>query len=289
MNFNVKRVVLIAVAALLAVALVVLVVIALSGLGNIGDQLTQPTTAPTEPTQPPEDHVIETPYGNICFPGQYAPYLEVEKTETPELTMKFIASMDSGKTHPLFDLRFGQPVEPAIGQVVTGDGIAVGVYLTKYQAGYDGTWPVKETELVSEMLALVDGLVAQLDMVALDAPIPEIQDGEIVIETPYCKLYFPERWKEELRIDVDQSKGYELLFIGNFGEHKGVKLFALNFGGGPEAGQIAHTLRTENDVQLHIYLRSFALEMDDWTALDADTARTMQEDVNYLLNRLKAE
>ena len=88
---------------------------------------------------------------------------------------------------------------------------------------------------------------------------------------------------------MDQSKGYELLFIGNFGEHKGVKLFALNFGGGPEAGQIAHTLRTENDVQLHIYLRSFALEMDDWTALDADTARTMQEDVNYLLSRLKAE
>ena len=289
MDLNVKRLVLIAVAVLLALVLVVLVVIALSGLGNIGDQLTQPTTAPTQPTQPPEDHVIATPYGNILFPGQYASYLEVEEITDPELTLKFIAKMDSGRVQPLFDLRFGKPEEPAIGQVVSDDGIAVGVFLKKYEAAYDGTWPVKEVDLVSEMLELVDDLVAQLDMVALDAPIPEVVGGQIVIETPYCNLYFPERWKEELWIDVNQTKGYELLFMGNIGEHKGIELFALNFGGGPEAGQIAHTLQTDNGVQLHVYLRSFTLNMDGWTALDADTARTMQEDVNYLLGKLKEE
>lgn len=289
MNFNVKRMVLIAAAALLTVVLVVLVVIALSGLGNIGDNVTQPTTAPTQPTQPQEDHVIETPYGNILFPGQYAPYLKVEKTESPELTLKFIAKMDSGRLQPLYELRFGQPVEPAIGQVVTDDGVAVGVYLKVYEATFDGTWPVKETMLVSEMLELVNDLVAQLNMVDLDAPLPEVQDGEIVIETPYCKLYFPERWKEELRIDVDKTKGYELVFIGNIGDHKGVKLFALNFGGGPEAGQMAHTLRTDNDVQLHVYLRSYTLDTEGWSALDRDTAMTMQEDVNHILAKLKEE
>lgn len=289
MRFDVKRIVLIAAAALLAVVLVVLMVIALSGLGNIGDNMTQPTTAPTQPTEPQEDHVIATPYGNILFPGQYAPYLQVEETENPELTLKFIAKMDSGKRQPLYELRFGQPVEPAIGQVVTDDGVAVGVYLNVYEATFDGTWPVKETALVSEMLELVNDLVEQLDMVDLSAPIPEVQDGEIVIETPYCNLYFPERWKEELRIDVDKTKGYELLFIGNIGEHKGVKLFALNFGGGPEAGQMAHTLRTDNDVQLHVYLRSYTLDTEGWSALDRDTAMTMQEDVNHLLGKLKEE
>ena len=77
----------------------------------------------------------------------------------------------------------------------------------------------------------------------------------------------------------------------NYGSNYGdlYKPDSMNFGGGPEAGQMAHTLRTDNDVQLHVYLRSYTLDTEGWSALDRDTAMTMQEDVNHLLAKLKEE
>ena len=284
MSFDKTKIILIVIAAVLAMVLVGLVVVALSGLG--GDGVTQPTTAPTQPS---EDVLIETPYGNILFPGRYAPYLLLERSEEPELTLSFVARMESGKTQPLFDLRFGQPIEPAIGQVVTQDGVAVGVYRTVYKPTLDGSWTLRETTLLSEMQELVDDLVDQLELVDLDTPVPDVQEGEVVIETPYCKLYFPERWKEELRITVDKTKGYEVVFSGFIGEHEAMKLFAVNFGGGEETGKLAHTLMTENDVPLQVYLRTFSLNMEGWSAVDTATAKAMQEDVNYLLGKLMEE
>lgn len=289
MKFDVKRIALIVAAALLAVVLVVLVVIALSGLGNRGENVTQPTTAPTQPSTPPADKVIETPYGNMVFPGEYAPYLQVERVEQPELTLNFIAKTESGRTQPLFDLRFGEAMEPAIGQVISDDGVAVGVYLTVHSFSPDGSWSLKDRTLVAEMLEQVNDLVDQLMLLPLGSPVPDVQDGEIVIDTPYCKLYFPERWKEDLRIAVTQTKGYEVVFSGDIGEHKGVKLFAVNFGGGEDTGKIAHTIMTNKGVALHIYVRTYTLETEGWSSLDVNTAKTMQEDLNHLLSKLIEE
>lgn len=289
MRYDKNRIILIGITAALVIVLAVLLVIAIVGLSNQKPGSTTPTTEPTQEVQSGEDKIIETPYGNIVFPGKHAQYLKVERTEQPELKLEFIAQMDSGKTQKLFSLRFGEAMEPAVGQVVSPEGVPVGVYVTVYSFSPDGTWPVRESTAVSEMLEAVDDVVASLNLSPLGTPIPDVQGEELVINTPYCKLYFPGQWAEELQTAVDETDGYEIIFSGIINGHEPIKLFAVNFGGSEDTGKTVHTMFTENEVAFHVRLRTFTLETEGWSTVDQATAMAMQEDLNHLLTKLKEE
>lgn len=289
MNYNKNKIILTAVVAVLLVVLAVLVIIALTSLNDQPPAATRPnhTTAATEPADSVEDHIIETPYCDIRFPGQYAEYLKVERTESPDLTLDFIAELDSGKVQKLFTLRFGAAEVPAVGQVTSKDGVAVGVYVTSYEFNPDGTWPVKEATAVDAMMESLNAVLKSMKISDLGTPIPEVEGDEIVIDTPYCKLYMPSVWAEELTVTVDQSDGYMVTFFGTIADHEALPLFAVNFGGGE--GQVVHTLYTENDVPYFVRVKAFDLEIQDWNAVDQSTAKTMKEDINYLLGKLREE
>lgn len=120
-----------------------------------------------------------------------------------------------------------------------------------------------------------------------EKPSPELEGEDVVIETPYGKLYMPGTWKEELTVSVDQTDGYEVVFYGTFGDHDPIALFAVNFGG--SQGTVVETVYTENNVPCDVRLRTFQLEMEGWTNIDQATARAMQEDLNHLLAKLRGE
>lgn len=290
MQYDKKRITLIATAVVLVVALVVLVVMAMAAMKNRKPTPTEPTTATTLPEQSGEEVVTETPYGKVVFPKGYSQYLKVERVELPELKLEFIAQMESGKTQKLFSLRFGDPIEPAVGQLISPEGVPVGVYLTTYSFTPDGTWSVRESTLVSEMLEKVNDVIDSLNLSPLGTPIPDISGEELVIGTPYCQLYFPGRWAEELQTTLDKTDGYEILFSGAINGHEPIALFALNFGGSEATGSIVHTMFNENGVAFHVRLRTISpLETEGWTGVDQATAMAMQEDLNYLLSKLTAE
>lgn len=122
---------------------------------------------------------------------------------------------------------------------------------------------------------------------AADRPPLEIEGDEVAFATPYGKLYLPGKWAEELRICVDKSDGYDVIFYGVFGQHDEIPLFAVNFGG--NQGSVVHTVFTENDVPVSVGIRTFPLETEGWSAVDHSTALAMQEDLNHLLTRLRNE
>lgn len=289
MSIDKKRLFLIAVVVLLAIVLAVLVIVAMVDLKERKNDASQVTTAPTIQAQEGEDVVTVTPYGNLVFPGKWARYLEVERTEDPELKLSYIAKMDSGKTQRLFDLRFGEPIEPAIGQLINSDGIAVGVYVTEYNFSPDGSWPIREADVVRKMQECLEDVIAGLNLMALGTPIPELQGEQIVIDTPHGKLYFPGKWSEELSVSLDQSDGYSLTFIGTIAGHEPVSLFVLNFGGSEENGRVVHTKYTDKDIPYYVRLRTVALQLEGWSAVDKATVMAMQEDVNQLLTKLREE
>lgn len=291
MRFDRNRFIFISLAAVLVIVLAVLVVIALGDLKDRQNDSPLETTAPT--VQPQEEEaepvITETPYGNLSIPGKWAEYLLVERSENPDLTISYTAKFPSGKVQKLFDIRFGEALDPAVGQVVSSEGLAVGVHVTIHPFDPDGSWSVTETDAVSEILESLNQVLEGLAMVPVGTPIPEFVGDEMAIDTPYCKLYLPKRWAEELRISVDETDGYEVIFSAVIGKHEPVKIFAVNFGGSEATGQVVHTLMTENDVPYNVRARIFELGIGDWSSVDQNTVMAMQEDLNHLLQKLAEE
>lgn len=285
MKIDKSRIILIVLAAVLAIALAVLVILALGDLSDRNTSQPQETTqTPTTEVPVGDDEIVQTPYGRLVFPGQWVSNLQVEREEEPDLIIRFLAKISGNKTHPLFDVRFGEALDPAVGQVVSAEGVAVGVHVTVHPFNPDGSWAVKDAELVSNMLECMNEVLDGLNMVPLGSPIPEIDGDEMALDTPYCKLYFPSRWLEELRLTVDESKGYyEVVFKAAIGEHEPIPIFAVNFGG---EGQSVGRVLTDNDVPIVIYARSFDINTEGWGSVDVSTLLAMRDDINHLLSRL---
>ena len=289
MRIDKNRLILIAVAAVLVIALTVLLIIALGDLKDRKNDGPQQNTAPTVQAQDGEDIITVTPYGNFVFPGKWAHYVTVSRKENPDLTVSYTANLPSGKVQKLFDIRFGEAMAPAVGQVVSSEGLAVGVHVTVHPFNPDGSWAVNEIDAINEMLESLTKLLDGLNMIALGTPIPEIDGEAMSFNTPYCKLYLPKRWLEEIRVSVDESDGYEMVFSAVIGTHEPVKVFAVNFGGSEERGQVVCTLNTENDVVFAVRARIFDLETEGWGSVDRSTLVTVQEDLNFLLEKLMQE
>ena len=289
MKIDKNKIVLFSLVAVLIIVLAVLLIVALGELKDRKNERPQTTTSPTIGQEEGADVITETPYGKMVFPGKYSNYLTVEQTENPDLTISYVATLPSGKVQKLFDIRFGEALDPAVGQVVSAEGLAVGVHVTIHPYNPDGSWSVTETDAVTAMLENLNDVLAGLNMVPVGTPIPEILGEEMAIDTPYCKLYLPKRWLEELRLATEESDGYDLVFSAKLGDHETVKIFAVNFGGSEAMGQVVHTLMTENDVPFVVRARIFDLDISGWSAVDQNTVMAMQEDLNHLLQKLTQE
>lgn len=293
MRYNKNRVLLITAIVLLAILLTLLTVSALislsernnttpGGSSSTGtEQVTQPSTNTSG------DLVIQTPYGDLVFPGQWAQYLKTEQNDGADYGINFHAKLESGKEQLLFTLEFGEAKAPAVGQVRLENGQAFGVYV--FAAGFtpDETWDADEVNIVRAMQEALNDVLNCLKMEPLGTPEPDVEGDELVIDTPYGKLYYPGKWKEETKITIDESDGYEVVFHGAVGGHDFQPLFAVNFGG--SKGTVVHTLTLENDIPMQVRLRTFPLSMEEWSAMDQAMMRAMQEDLNHLLAKLREE
>ena len=289
MRMDKGRIILISVAAVLVIVLTVLVIVALGDLAEQKKDRPQETVPPMIQLQPDDDKIIETPFGTLVFPGTWVQYLKVERVEEPELEIRFSASFPSGKNQKLFDIRFGEARDTAVGQVVTTDGVVVGVHVTVHPFKPDGGWSAKESAAITDMQDCVTRVVKGLNMVPVGTPVPELQGEEVTIETPYCTLYFPGRWKEELKLSLDESDGYSLIFSAVIGSHEEQQLFTVNFGGSADMGQSVGVVKTENDIPVVIRVKNFAQDLTEWNPVARSTITAMQEDLNHLLMKLPQE
>lgn len=114
-------------------------------------------------------------------------------------------------------------------------------------------------------------------------------DGDIQVETPFCTLYFPGKWRDQISTrGVDLGYGYEVFFFVPCGDDT-TELFAVLFG-----FRSTYSTRVGAIVSNGI-ATSVNLEMPtpsdhfSWTEEQQKNAFAMQEDVQYLLDRLAEE
>ena len=90
-------------------------------------------------------------------------------------------------------------------------------------------------------------------------------DDTVCIETPYGSLYYPDKWKDSITTEIDETNGYIITFVGEVNGNQ-VKLFSVSFGEN-ESVQIG-TLKTEDEEEIAVGVEFFTLEETvDWDCL----------------------
>lgn len=236
----------------------------------------------TEPTQPDavDDFAIETPYGTLYYPGEWAPLLRTEITEENGCHVAFHADLDSGRQQELFTLTFGG-TDP-IGAFTAGDGTKVGVSVTLAEFTPDNTWTDSEINVV---YAMQDGLNHVLDNLALEPMGAEESPADMALDTPYGELHFPVRWAEYLATEVDETDGYTVRFCARIGDHADQPLFAIHFGGNQGVFYGKTNSASGEGAEIRVTVSEISLD-ESWTDAETSLVYAMQEDLNYLLEHM---
>lgn len=114
-----------------------------------------------------------------------------------------------------------------------------------------------------------------------------LDEESYVIETDYVRLYYPQKWEDNLETEVVEDEGYVVEFYGKVEGKERQKIFEVIFNG--DADIVIGTVEN-NGENIYVGFNLTDLELgDDWTDEEADIICAMQEDVNYLMGMLERE
>lgn len=106
------------------------------------------------------------------------------------------------------------------------------------------------------------------------------------IETPYCDLLYPEKWKNIVETEIVSVDGVEeVQFWAKLEGKDKVHLFDIIFGG--ESNEVG-TLEIEDGEAVTVNVVSYEFEEDDsWTEDEKEIIYSLLEDINYILLQLE--
>lgn len=254
-------------------------------------QATEPTVATTEettvPATPaPDDVKIETPYGTLYYSGEWGEFLEVQ---TEGDTYTFYANVTEQKQQKLFSLTFGGDVDGALGILRDEAGNAVPLHVRSYKFTPDDSWSDRECNIVYTMMDLLNDLLNLMPLEPVPEPtqppttVPNEGDREgMGIDTAYCQLMYPAQWADHLKLDIKQDSA-SFYCVNAAGQD--MRLFTIYFGG--DQGIVLKSIQdySGNDVEVRLDIEELNPD-SDWSDEDMRTAQAMQEDLNYLLEKL---
>lgn len=260
-----------------------------------GDSETTPTASMPEavtdpvdttvPTENPEDFLINTPYGDLRYPGEWADFLEV-KQEGDVFT--FIAHVTDTKVQPLFTLTFGGTIaQDALGVLVDDADNLVALRVESHTFTPDDSWSDREASIVFTMMDHLNYVLTHLPLEPVPqetAPtVPEETDREAMgIDTQWCQIMYPAQWAGNLSLEFQDH--YVRFFCVNAAGEK-LELFTLGFNLGE--GTEVKTIRDYQGNSVSVTLQMHELKFDStWTEAERSLAYNMQEDVNFLIQRL---
>ena len=103
------------------------------------------------------------------------------------------------------------------------------------------------------------------------------------IDTINGDVYYPLKWKEQVRVQSVEDDIYTLEFWGTVGKQGEHLLFSITFGG--EEGTY---IGDWNDTPIYINSATNAVT-NEWSDDDKTIFYSMQEDVNYIIDMLQQE
>lgn len=185
---------------------------------------------------------------------------------------KGIVSFKTGDT-PLFDILFDGEAGDLLGTLQV-NGRNVVLRLKTYEIDPEGEQYAQQLEMQEDINVLLNYLNTDYSFAAgMEVPQEDLPVFEIKTDT--VTLYYPEKWKDQVRTEVtDQGVSFA---SGD------TRLFDITFA------------ETENSVllgyygRLPIYMVAYDLDQSSLSPEDFSRLRVMQEDVNVILQHLMTD
>lgn len=143
----------------------------------------------------------------------------------------------------------------------------------------------KQSERMSTDIAVeqqeLEGNVFEDDIV--DTSDEEVPEEGFVIETPVVDLNYPEKWKDQVRVEQLEGDLYTVRFFAILEGKEEQHIFDVVFG--KTDGLLLGTLE-----QTEIYLVYNEIAFDEsWSEEESNEIYAMQEDVNCIIEMLQKE
>lgn len=208
--------------------------------------------------------VIETPYGNLRYPEKWKDMVTIDVDDSDCYVVKF--STDGA---PLFDLSFNGGSGYVLGTLKLEEGNAV-LRIMSYD--FDSESEMYETYcMMQEDVNVILAHLSDEYEFAVGEIIEDEDTSVFAIETPLTTLYYPEKWKERVTVDVLED-------VVKFSS-EGIPLFDLRLGGDEGA-----LLGSYNGIEIRII--SYDMDQNGLSEERFNELCIMQEDVNVILQYL---
>lgn len=249
------------------------------GMLDGAEQLVQELPLIKEMIQPDaEAVVVDTPYGQLCYPGEMKDVIRcVAGGDTP-YTVAFYGTVEGQAEQHLYDVCFGTQVDNAYGTVTVG-GKTVKVGINHYLFEPDENWSQEQANALYAMQETANQVLGMLQLTE-ETLAEETEDYSIL--TPYGELKYPGKWKNNIRINLNNADPYSVLFYGHADGGAEQLLFTVAFGGkkGIEVGTVSNAAGKA----VNVYLIFEEITGEEGSSKDLLYA--MQEDANYLIESL---
>ena len=215
-----------------------------------------------ETAAPVEVFVIKTDYADLKYPKKWEDRVKVDVKDN---TVAF-----SADKKPLFDLVFNGKDGFVLGTIKKDDGNIV-VRIVDHKLNEKDKKYNEYAGMQNDVNVIIDHLREDYDF-AIEEDLSEDDEKEVFeIETSLGKLYYPTKWKKDVKIDVEDQ-------AVKFSTGK-VKLFDLLFGG--KKGDL---LGTYNGTEIRLV--NYDINQKDYKEDEYFRLSEMQMDVNVILKHL---
>lgn len=186
----------------------------------------------------------------------------------------------------LFEISIGGEGEIPAGMYTDKDGRELSVFLTVPELVFDAEWTEKEQQDIYGMQNVLNDILDQLDLAAVE----QLKETEAVLEdvdltTPYGTVTYPGEYTGKLRIAQDRSRGYSLRVFATMPGKTEIHLFDILIGGSGDV--FAGTLTDQSGKIKEVYLNVSELELEDsWTESEREDVYAMQMLLNDFCEQL---
>lgn len=247
-----------------------------------------------KPTVSNNEIVLNTPYVDLKYPGEWSSMLRVENIVGKVHTVAFYGKVEGMDEVHLFDVIFGDVVENPIGTLMSKKNSRIIVGMNVYPISYDDSLTEEQKDKLFSMQDALNYVVDNLQLLETCETTEnevygspnngEILEEDIAVQTPYGQLKYPAKWKGLVRAEQKTDDVFSVSYWGNIND-KEYPLFTIIFGCTEDMS--IGTIVDDNGrtVCVGIKLADPPIE-DTITQENKAMFYEMQEDANYLISML---
>lgn len=249
----------------------------------------------------PKDLMVTTPYCNLHYPGQWQDSVRVEMESTAYGCIVTFYGSVGDQEEKLFAVFFTESSDDSfpVG-IITHGGTAMDVSVELFDIVPGSGLEEPDADELNAMQEGVNYLIDRLEENPVFSAVSQLSGSDIpeetkapaqdlVVDTPYCNLYYPAQWKDAVRYEAERTDaGYIAVFYGTV-NGKDAELFTVYFAETSE-DSVPVGIYTAGDVAMDVSISMPELpENNDWCEADREIFYALQEKVNYLIDKLKED